>query len=254
MLICHQFPCLSDNYGVLVHDPATGQTVSIDAPKADAVLAALRATGWQLTAIFTTHHHADHTDGNLAVKAATGAEIIGPKAEADAIPGIDRTVAEGDTLAIGAFEVHVLETPGHTRGHISFHIPAAKLAFVGDTVFAMGCGRILEGTPDMMWASLQKIMGLPGDSMLYCGHEYTLSNAKFALTIEPDNGALKERLVEVERLRAAGQPTLPTRLDRELATNPFLRPASPSIRRTLGMITATDAAVFAEVRARKNRA
>jgi hydroxyacylglutathione hydrolase len=254
MLQVHQFPCLSDNYGVLVHDPATGTTVSIDAPKAETVLDAVRLTGWKLTHIFTTHHHFDHTDGNLAVKAATGCKIIGPKDEAEKIPGIDKLVGGGDRLKIGAFDVDVIDTPGHTIGHISFHIPSAKMAFVGDTLFAMGCGRILEGAPEMMWASIERLAKLPADTMLYCGHEYTLSNAKFALTVEPDNAALQARLKEVERLRAAGQPTLPTRLDRELETNPFIRARSPAIRKTLGLEKASDAAVFTEVRARKNRA
>lgn len=250
----HQFPCLSDNYGVLAHDADTGATASIDAPDAAAVEKALAAKGWRLTHILTTHHHADHTGGNLALKAATGCTIIGPKGEADRIPGIDRAVSEGEAFALGSTQVHVLETPGHTAGHISYWLPSAGTAFVGDTLFAMGCGRILEGTAEMMWKSLSKIARMPPATRLYCGHEYTVANGKFGLTIEPGNQALAERVAACEALRAAGKPTLPTRVDQELATNVFLRAASPEIRERLGLRDAPDWKVFAEVRERKNRA
>lgn len=248
-----QFSCLSDNFGVLLHDSEAGVTASIDAPETAAVRQALAAKGWKLTHILTTHHHADHTDGNLDLKAETGCTIIGPKAEAAKIRGIDTKVGEGDSFKFGSFEVKVLDTPGHTAGHISYWIPEAKVAFVGDTLFAIGCGRVIEGTMQMMWTSLKKIMALPADTVLYCGHEYTLSNGKFALSIEPENAALQKRMQEVEALRAAGKPTLPTRVDIELETNPFLRPQIPAIRKRLGMETRQDWEVFGEIRERKNR-
>jgi hydroxyacylglutathione hydrolase len=249
----HQFPCLQDNYGVLIRDAEAGVTASIDAPEAVSVRKALADKGWKLTHILTTHHHGDHTAGNLAIKAETGCTIIGPKAEAARIPGIDRSVGEGDSFAFGAFQVHVLDTPGHTAGHITYWIPAAGVAFVGDTLFAIGCGRVIEGSMETMWRSLSKIARLPPATRLYCGHEYTVANAKFALTIEPGNRALQARAKEVADLRAAGKPTLPTRLDLELETNPFLRPGEPAIRKLLGMEKAEDWQVFGEIRERKNR-
>jgi hydroxyacylglutathione hydrolase len=248
-----QFACLSDNYAVLIHDPEAGVTASIDAPDAKAILARLKAKDWKLTHLLVTHHHGDHTGGNLQLKEATGCTIIGPKAEAERIPGIDREVAEGDVVAFGNFEIKVLETPGHTLGHVSYFIPAAKIAFVGDTLFAMGAGRIFEGNAEMMWKSLQKIMRLPSDTEIYCGHEYTQSNARFALTLEPNNLALVNRAKEVDRLREENKPTLPTRLDRELETNPFLRPNVTAIRAKLGMLYAPDWHVFAAIRERKNK-
>lgn len=249
----HQFPCLSDNFGVLIHDAERGVTAAIDAPDAAQVRAALAEKGWKLTYILTTHHHADHTDGNLALKAETGCVIIGPKAEASKIPGIDTQVSEGDAFRLGSFQVHVLETGGHTLGHVSYWIPAASVAFVGDTIFAMGCGRVIEGTMEQMYKSLEKLSKLPPATRLYCGHEYTVANAKFALGIEPGNAALQKRATDVQKLRADGLPTLPTRLDTELETNPFLRWNSPEIRKTLGLDGAENWKVFAEVRERKNR-
>lgn len=249
----HQFPCLSDNYGVLIRDPDSGLVASIDAPETAAVKRALAEKGWTLTHILTTHHHADHTDGNLPLKGETNCTIIGPKAEAAKIPGIDKQVGEGDVFDFGSFKVHVFDTPGHTAGHITYWIPSADVAFAGDTLFALGCGRILEGTHEMMWKSLEKLMALPPATQVYCGHEYTLSNAKFALTIEPENAALQARAKEIEKMVAAGQPTLPTRIDVELATNPFLRPSSPQIRERLGMAGEPDWKVFGEIRERKNR-
>lgn len=249
----HQFPCLSDNYGVLIHDAEAGVTASIDTPDAAAVRAALKATGWRLTHILNTHHHGDHTGGNLEIKSETGCRIVGPRGEKDKIQGIDDAVGDGDSFMFGSFTVNVLETPGHTRGHISYHFPEANVAFVGDTLFALGCGRIFEGTPQQMHASLSKLAALPGDMLVYCGHEYTLSNGRFALTIEPDNPALQQRMVEVEALRKAGKPTLPTTMARELATNPFLRAHVPAIQRHLGMAGAPVWQVFAEIRERKNR-
>ncbi len=249
----HQFPCRDDNYGVLLHEPASGTVAAIDAPNAAQVAAALAETGWKLTHILTTHRHNDHTEGNLALKEATGCTIIGPKGEADQVPGIDQAVGDGDTFKLGTVEVRVLDTPGHTKGHITYWIPSEKVAFVGDTLFAMGCGRVFEGTPQQMWASLEKIAALPPDTLLYCGHEYTMANAKFSLTIEPENAELQARAKEVEALRARGEPTLPTRVDVELATNPFLRATSPAIRKRLHLEAAPDWQVFAEVRERKNK-
>lgn len=250
----HQFHCLSDNYGVLIRDPQANLVASIDAPTADAVKAALSETGWTLTHILTTHHHGDHTAGNVALKEATGCTIIGPKPEAQKIPGIDQAVGEGETFKWGNFDVHVQETPGHTAGHIIYHLPKASVAFVGDTLFAMGCGRVNEGSMQQMYESVQKVAHLPRDTFLYCGHEYTVANADFALTVEPGNAALQERAKEVKALRAAGKPTLPTRVDIELETNPFIRASSPEIRATVGLQSAEDWQVFAEVRERKNRA
>ncbi len=250
----HQFPCLSDNFGVLIHDTERGVTASIDAPEAEAVRRALSEKGWRLSYILTTHHHADHTDGNLALKAETGCVIIGPKGEAAKIPGIDTPVGDGDAFRLGSFQVQVLDTPGHTLGHISYYIPQAGVAFVGDTMFALGCGRVIEGTMEMMWSSLAKLIALPPATKIYCGHEYTLANAKFSLTIEPENAALVARAAEVEQLRAQGKATVPTTIGEELATSPFVRVASAAIRKRLGLEGATDAAVFAEVRARKNKA
>jgi hydroxyacylglutathione hydrolase len=248
-----QFPCLSDNFGVLIHDAAANATASIDAPDADAVHRALEDRGWRLSHILTTHHHADHTGGNLALKSATGCKIIGPRAEQAKIPGIDEAVGQGDSFHFGTFEMRVIDTPGHTAGHITYWCPTAGVAFAGDTLFAIGCGRVIEGNAQMMWQSLQKLMALPPDTVVYCGHEYTQANARFALTIEPENEALKARAQEVDQLRAAGKPTLPTTIGLELATNPFLRPNVPAIQERLGMVGRPDWQIFGEIRERKNR-
>ncbi|MFV0299161.1 MAG: hydroxyacylglutathione hydrolase [Hyphomicrobiaceae bacterium] len=249
----YQVPCLSDNFGVLIHDASSNVTASIDAPEAEAVRKALADKGWKLTHVLVTHHHADHTQGIAELKAETGCTVIGPRNEAAKIPTLDSTVGEGDTVTFGSHRLQVLDTPGHTAGHISYVCPEQKAAFVGDTLFAIGCGRVIEGTPQMMWTSLSKLMKLPHDTMIYCGHEYTAANAAFALTIEPDNAALKARAEEVKHLRAAGKATLPTRLDHELETNPFLRPHIAAIRKQLGLEGAEDWQVFAEIRERKNR-
>jgi hydroxyacylglutathione hydrolase len=249
----HQFPCLSDNYGVLVRDPDSGEVASIDAPEAGTVADALKQRGWKLTRILTTHHHGDHTGGNLALKSETGCSITGPRGEAQKIPGIDTQVGEGDTFKFGGHEVRVLDTPGHTAGHITYWIPSAEVAFVGDTLFAIGCGRVIEGNAQMMWQSLKKLMALPKATRVYCGHEYTQANAKFALGIEPENEALQKRAKEVDRLRAAGQPTLPTTIGIELETNPFLRPHVPDIQKRLNMVGRPEWEIFGEIRERKNR-
>jgi hydroxyacylglutathione hydrolase len=248
----HQFMCLDDNFGVLVHDPASGATAAIDAPEASAVSAALALRGWSLTHILVTHYHHDHTDGIPALKAATGCTVVGPAAEADRIKGLDRTVKEPDRFTVGGITIEVLDTPGHSPGHICYYLPGEKAVFAGDTLFALGCGR-LELPATAMWPSLQKLMRLPLDTALYCGHEYTLGNARFALRVEPDNAALIARAADVEAKRAAGQPTLPSTIGLELATNPFLRVAEKGIRTRLDMAAASDADVYGELRERKNR-
>jgi hydroxyacylglutathione hydrolase len=248
----HMFPCLADNYGYLVHDHETRTTVAIDTPDAEAIGRELDEKGWRLTHIFNTHHHADHAGGNLELKRRTGCRIVGPRADAARIPGIDAQVGEGDTLTLGSSRVEVYDTPGHTRGHIVYFLPDEQVAFVGDTLFAMGCGRLFEGTPAQMWSSLQKILRWPDATRLYCAHEYTQTNARFALTVEPRNAALAERAAEVARLRAAGRPTIPTTLAEEKVTNPFLRPSSAGLRETLDLESASDVEVFAKTRKLKD--
>ncbi len=246
----HQFPCLSDNYGLLIHDPATGDTASIDTPDADTISAALAEKGWTLTHILNTHHHGDHTGGNMALKDATGCRIIGP--HGGGIPGIDQAIGEGDTVTFGSFTAKIFETPGHTLDHIIYWFEGEQTAFVGDTVFALGCGRVFEGTFEQMWSSLAKVRALPPETVIYCAHEYTLANAKFAITVDPDNDALKARIKKIEALREAGKPTVPTTLETELATNPFLRPDDSGLQKAVGLAGATPAEVFAEVRRRKD--
>jgi hydroxyacylglutathione hydrolase len=253
MLEIYQFPARSDNYGVLIHDPDTEATASIDAPDADQVLAALAKKGWSLTHILTTHHHADHTSGNRKLKERTGCTIIGPAAEARSIPEIDIEVKEGDTVAVGSAKALVIETPGHTKGHVSYYFPEAKVAFVGDTLFSVGCGKLLEGDAKTMWRSVQKLMALPPETKVYCGHEYTRANARFALTVEPGNEALKARAAEAEELAKRAESALPTTIAQELATNPFLRPTSPEIQKTLGMEGRELWEIFGETRRRKDR-
>jgi hydroxyacylglutathione hydrolase len=253
LLEVHQFSARSDNYGVLINDPETGATASIDAPDAEAVLAALAEKGWTLTHILITHHHRDHTAGNKQLKALTGCIVVGPKVEACNIPGIDVEVSEGDSIAVGTSNLLVIETPGHTRGHVSYIFSEDGIVFVGDTLFSVGCGKLLEGDAKMMWRSLQKLMALPPETLLYCGHEYTLANTKFALTVEPSNEALQARAVEAEKLAKRKQPALPTTIAKELATNPFLRPSSPEIQKRLGMEGRELWEVFGETRRRKDR-
>ncbi|MFS2155064.1 hydroxyacylglutathione hydrolase [Rhizobium sp. Rhizsp42] len=246
------FLCRTDNFGVLVHDPETGLTASIDAPDAGAVIAAANRRGWTISHIFTTHHHTDHVEGNLALKEKYGCEIIGPINEAVAIPGLDMTMSDDDTFLFGEHPVRVIETPGHTAGHICYHFTDDKLLFAADTLFALGCGRLFERPPADMWHSLQKLAVLPDETAIYFGHEYTLSNARFALTIDPDNERLKARAAEIEALRAEGRFTIPTTLALEKETNPFLRVGDPAIRRNLLMETKTNEEVFAEIRKRKD--
>ncbi|WP_312798645.1 hydroxyacylglutathione hydrolase [Tianweitania sp.] len=251
-LSIEQFICRSDNYGVLVHDPDSEQTLIIDAPEEKPIVAAIERTGWKPTMLLITHHHADHVAGNLGLKQRYGMPIYGPAAERDNVPGIDETYDDGHTLSFGAYTIHVVSTPGHTAGHVSLFFPEAKLAFTGDTLFAMGCGRLLECQPPVMFESLKKIAEWPRDTVVYCGHEYTEANARFALSVDPENEVLQRRAKEVERLRASREMTLPTTIGDELDTNPFLRWADPSIRKVLGMEEATDSGVFAELRRRKD--
>jgi hydroxyacylglutathione hydrolase len=249
----HLFPCLTDNYGVLVHDPETGATAAIDAPEAAAVEAALKATGWQLTDILVTHHHADHTGGIAELKQRHRCRVVAPHGEAGRIPAVDATVRENDKVRVGSLEARVLETPGHTAGHISYFFPADKLGFVGDTLFSIGCGRVIEGTPEMMWQSLLKLRGLPDDTRIYCGHEYTKANIRFAKTIEPANAALNARESEVDKLLAARKPTIPTTIGEEKAANPFLRADASEVAKSVGLAGSPAWKVFAEIRERKNR-
>lgn len=250
----HQFPCLEDNYGVLVHDPESGETASIDVPDARAVTAGLDLMGWKLTHILVTHHHWDHTQGVGEIKNLTGCKVIGPSAEAEKIANLDETVSDGDTFFFGNESVEVISTPGHTLGMVNFYFPQSAVVFTGDTLFALGCGRVFEGTMAMMWNSLQKLAKLPSETLVYCGHEYTESNAKFSLSVDPDNEKLVKRAAEISELRAKGMPTLPTSIGSELETNPFLRPDDASIRKHLGMENASNSEVFAEIRTRKDNA
>jgi hydroxyacylglutathione hydrolase len=246
------FSCRSDNFGVLVHDPESGLTASIDAPEEKPILEAASRRGWKITHIFTTHHHTDHVEANLALKERFGLEIIGPVNEAVAIPGLDKTVTDGDEFQFGEHPVRIIETPGHTAGHICFHFPDDKILFAADTLFALGCGRLFERPAADMWHSLQKLAVLPDETAIYFGHEYTLSNARFALTIDPDNERLQARAAEIEEMRAEGKFTIPTMMGLEKETNPFLRAADPAIRRNLLMEGKTNEEVFAEIRKRKD--
>lgn len=248
----HQFACLDDNYGYLIHVEGTGITAAVDTPDSDAIAAELDKRGWTLTHILNTHWHPDHAGGNAALKQRYGAVVIAPVDREDRIADVDQFVDDGDVLDLGGAEMKVLSVPGHTTDHIAFWFPEAGAAFVGDTLFALGCGRLFEGTAEQMWESLGKLTALPEDTMVYCAHEYTASNARFAVTIEPDNAELTERVAKIYQLRAAGKPTVPTTIGLELRTNPFLRTRSAEIRNRLDMPSQEDVTVFAEVRARKD--
>ena len=243
-------PCLKDNYAYLVHDADAGLTAVVDPSEPEPVKQALARHGWKLTHILNTHHHFDHTGGNLPLKEQFGARVVGPEKDRERIPGIDEGVSEAAAWTFGARRVPVLEIPAHTRAHIAFVFDDA--VFTGDTLFAMGCGRLFEGTPAMMWASLSKLMALPDATRVYCGHEYTQSNGRFALTLEPGNAALAARMREVDAARAKGAPTIPSTIGLEKQTNPFLRPDSKEIRHSLGLIHADDVDVFGEMRKRKD--
>lgn len=251
MLDVVTIPCLSDNYAYLIHDAASGETALIDVPEAAPVLAVLKARGWKLGMILLTHHHADHIQGVAEVVAATGAKVLGARADVRRLPPLDRALAEGDQIKVGDEVGHVIDVSGHTMGHIAFLFPG--LAFTADSLMAGGCGRLFEGTPATMWASLSKLAALPAETLICSGHEYTTANLRFAATIEPQNPALQTRIANVAAARAVGKATVPSVLSEELATNPFLRAGLPQVKAAVRMTAASDAEVFAEIRARKDK-
>lgn len=248
-----QFPCLSDNYGYLIHDAKTGETAAIDTPCAETYKRELSKRGWKLTHIFNTHHHWDHTGGNLDLK-TEGVKVYGPVNEKGKIPGIDVAVGAGDTVTLGESKANIMDVGGHTHGHIAYHFADDGIVFVGDSLFALGCGRMFEGTPTQFWASLKGLRELPDDTTVYCAHEYTESNAKFAKSVEPGNPDLIARIEEVKAKRSRGEPTVPSKMGDEKKTNPFLRvDISDEIRRNVGATGGdTDADVFAKVRTAKD--
>ena len=241
-------PCLSDNYGWLVRCTATGATASVDTPEAKPLLGAAAERDWKLTHILNTHHHWDHVGGNEEMVAATGCRVVGFVGDAGRIPSIAEKVSEGDVVRVGDLEATVIHTPGHTTGHVSYHFRDSGVVFTGDTLFSMGCGRLFEGNPPMMWESLSKLAVLPPDTAVYCAHEYTEANGRFALSVDPENAALLQRVAEVKSLRAADQATVPTSIGVELATNPFLRAADSAVRAKQSMQASTDVEVFARIR------
>jgi hydroxyacylglutathione hydrolase len=247
------FLCLKDNYGVLLHDSETGATAAIDAPEAAPVEAALQETGWKLTDILVTHHHADHTGGIVTLKAKHRCRVVAPDKEKSQIPGVDETVREGDIVKVGNLSAKVIETPGHTLGHITYWFAKDRLAFAGDTLFSIGCGRVIEGTPEMMWRSLRKLRDLPNETRVYCGHEYTASNIRFALTVDKGNAVLVARAAEVKRQVEEGAPTIPVTIGDEKLANPFLRADVADLAADIGMAGKAAEQVFAEIRGRKDR-
>ncbi|OYU39528.1 MAG: hydroxyacylglutathione hydrolase [Pseudorhodobacter sp. PARRP1] len=246
-------PCLKDNYAYLLHDAASDETTLIDAPEAAPILAALKARGWHLDQILLTHHHWDHIDGVAEIVEATSAEILGAAADAHRLPPLSRALVEADQVQVGAEIGYVIDVPGHTVGHIAFYFPVSGLCFTADSLMAAGCGRLFEGTPQQMFDSLAKLQQLPPATLICSGHEYTTANLAFAATVDPTNTALHARIREVARQRAGNRPTVPVSLSEELATNPFLRAQDPYIRQHLGMADATDAQVFTEIRALKDK-
>lgn len=245
-------PCLSDNYAFLAHDPATGATMCVDVPEVAPIAAALARRGWSLSHVLLTHHHADHVQGLPDLLADHPAQVIGASADAHRLPHLDIEVADGGDITVGGQSGRVMDVSGHTVGHIAVHFPASRAVFTADSLMALGCGRLFEGSPEQMWTSLSKLMALPPETLVYSGHEYTANNAKFALTVDPENSDLISRSKKIEAARAEGRATIPSTLAEELATNPFLRAANPDIRAHLGLQDAPDAAVFAEIRARKD--
>nr|XP_009414658.1 PREDICTED: probable hydroxyacylglutathione hydrolase 2, chloroplastic isoform X2 [Musa acuminata subsp. malaccensis] len=245
--------CLQDNYAYLLHDIDTGTVGVVDPSEAVPVINALERKNQSLTYILNTHHHYDHTGGNMELKARYGAKVIGSAKDKDRIPGIDIALHDGETWMFAGYQVHVLETPGHTKGHVSFYFPGCKAIFTGDTLFSLSCGKLFEGDPDQMFSSLRKIVSLPDDTDVYCGHEYTMSNAKFALSIEPNNEALQEYAADVARLRSKKLPTIPTTIKKEKQCNPFLRTFSPEIRQKLNIpLAASDAQALGIIRRAKD--
>lgn len=244
-------PCLTDNYAYLLHDAASGHTTLIDVPEAKPILDALATRGWKLDQTILTHHHADHIQGTPEVTAATGARVLGARADAHRLPPLDRALAEGDTVAIGPETAQIIDVSGHTMGHIAILLPG--YAFTADSLMAGGCGRLFEGSPEVMWQSLCKFGDLPGDTLICSGHEYTASNLRFAATIEPGNPDLQARIAATAVANAAGTPTVPSLLSLERASNPFLRARLPQVKASLGMASSTDAEVFGEIRRRKDK-
>lgn len=246
-------PCLSDNYAFLAHDGATGTTALVDIPEAGPILAALKDKGWSLDLILVTHHHWDHVEGLNDVQAAfPDAKVVGNAADADRLPTLDLALTDGDSLSIGGETGRMFDVSGHTIGHVAFHFPDSKALFTADSLMALGCGRVFEGTKPQMWESLQKFLPLPGDTIVYSGHEYTASNARFALSVDPDNPDLQKRAAEITAARDAGKPTVPSTLADEFATNPFLRAHTPELAAALGMQGADPVDIFTEVRTRKD--
>lgn len=245
-------PCLSDNYAFLLHDPDSGETALVDAPEAAPIRAALEARGWRLDWILLTHHHWDHVDAVPELRDAFGAKVIGAAADAHRLPPLDMAVEDGGSFALLGEDVQVIDVSGHTVGHVAFYLPGAGALFSADSLMALGCGRLFEGTPRQMWQSLNKMAALPPQTMVYSGHEYTAANGAFAMTIDPDNPALQTRVRDTATARQAGQPTVPSQLQLELATNPYLRVGDPAIRAGLGMEAAEDVEVFTEIRRRKD--
>jgi hydroxyacylglutathione hydrolase len=245
-------PCLEDNYAFLLHDPETGATACVDVPEAAPILAELEARGWSLSDILITHHHWDHIDGVPDLVKATGAKVLGARADAHRLPPLDQALVEGDEIMVGALRGRVIEVSGHSIGHIAFHVPEAKAVFTADSLMALGCGRLFEGTPAQMYESLGKLAALPSDTMVYSGHEYTAANARFALTIEPENPDLISRVERITAARAAGEPTVPSALSEERATNPFLRADQPAIAANLNLTGADPVEVFTRIRAQKD--
>lgn len=252
MLEIQQIPVLNDNYIYLIHDPESGDTAAVDPAVAEPILRVLKQQNWHLNYIYNTHHHSDHVGGNLTLKDQTACQIAASAADQNRIPGIDIKLSEGDALSLGAHRVQIISCPGHTSGHIAFYIAGSNALFSGDTLFAIGCGRLFEGTAEQMQQSLRKFTALPLNTRIYCAHEYTAANAQFAISVEPDNQDLINTMARVQQLRSNNQPTVPTTLEQEIATNPFLRADISAIRETLGMQSASELAVFTEIRTRKN--
>ncbi len=246
-------PCLSDNYTYLIHDPDTGATAVVDVPDAAPIQSVLAERGWRLTDIWLTHHHDDHIQGVPALRAATGAQVTGAAADAHRLPPLDAALTPGASFSFAGHHVDVIDVPGHTLGHIAFHIPSAGLAFTGDSLMSAGCGRLFEGTPAQMHATLQRLAALPPQTLICSGHEYTASNIRFALTLEPANPTLISRSNQVSVARGEDRPTVPVALSLELETNPFLRAHLPSLKAAIGQPDASDIAAFTEIRARKDR-
>jgi hydroxyacylglutathione hydrolase len=252
MLTLLQIPVLTDNYIYLLHDPVSKETAAIDPALAPPVLDALDKEGWRLAYVLNTHHHGDHVGGNLELKQKTGCTIIAAQADWDRIPGIDRGVDEDDVILLGSHQARVIATPGHTSGHIAYYFAGDGALFCGDTLFVMGCGRLFEGSPEQMHHSLQKLQALPPLTRVYCTHEYTEANARFALSVDPDNLQIKQKMREVQRLRAENKPTVPSTIEQERATNPFLRADNISMQKKLGLEHQPPVRVFTELRKRKD--